>query len=166
MFGDPSSTMLGGAQGLLNLLQTLALAYFAFVTWRSGAGRLAVVFLVAVVVEAALTGLEVLMGWGGRAVCLQQRSGSDLDDAERREYDGGDDPDGGAAGGGRCVFAVGLAGQKEVPTGLKLAGTATLGERLLLHTGAGLWGSRSPREGTTTQGPLSGPGLPFQDNCT
>ena len=50
---------------MLNLLQTLALAYFAFVTWRSGAGRLAVVFLVAVVVEAALTGLEVLMGWGG-----------------------------------------------------------------------------------------------------
>lgn len=65
MFGDPSSTMLGGAQGLLTLVQTLAMAYFAFVTWRSGAGRLATVFLVAVVAEAVLSGMGVLMGWGG-----------------------------------------------------------------------------------------------------
>jgi|GEM_PF-2564796 len=57
--------MLGGAQGLMTLLQTLAMVYFAFVIWRSGAGRLTTLFLVAVVVEAVLSGLAVLMGWGG-----------------------------------------------------------------------------------------------------
>jgi hypothetical protein len=65
MMPDSSVLPLRGADGLLTLLQILAMSYFAFVTWRSGAGRLASVFLVAVLVEAVLSGMEVVMWVAG-----------------------------------------------------------------------------------------------------
>lgn len=66
MMPGSSAMSLRGADGLLTLLQILAMSYFAFVTWRSGAGRLAWVFLVAVVVVAVLSGMEVVMRVAGR----------------------------------------------------------------------------------------------------
>jgi hypothetical protein len=66
MMADPSVLPVRGADGLLSLLQILAMSYFAFVTWRAGVGRLALVFLGAVLVEAALSGMEVVLwvaGW-------------------------------------------------------------------------------------------------------
>lgn len=56
---------LRGADGLLILAQMLAMIYFAFVTKRSGAGRLALVLMVAVLVQAVFVGLSKLMGMAG-----------------------------------------------------------------------------------------------------
>ena len=43
----------------------LAQIYFAFVTMRSGAGRVALVLMVAVLVQAVFVGLSKLMGMAG-----------------------------------------------------------------------------------------------------
>lgn len=66
MMVDPSIVPLRGADGLLTLLQVLGMAYFAFVTFRSGVGRVAVVLLTAVLVDGVLSGMALVLwvaGW-------------------------------------------------------------------------------------------------------
>ena len=65
MMGEPMSLPLRSADALLLMLQMLALVYFAFVTFRSGAGRLALCLMVAVLVEFVFRGFSVVMSFAG-----------------------------------------------------------------------------------------------------
>lgn len=53
------------ADALLLMLQMMALVYFALTTFRSGAGKLALVLMVAAVLEFVFTGFSVVMGFAG-----------------------------------------------------------------------------------------------------
>lgn len=65
MMGEPMSLPMRSADALLLMLQLMALVYFSLVTFRSGAGRMAMVLMVAAVVEFVFRGFSVLMEFAG-----------------------------------------------------------------------------------------------------
>ena len=63
------------ADGLVALLYVMTMLYFAFVAWRSGGGRLALVLLIAVLAYGSLEGVGMLMHLG--AMIFPYTSGSE-----------------------------------------------------------------------------------------